>query len=175
MDDLFIEFKKHSSEDDGDGQPLKWVHIVVEYKNADDDCQYFPGGGDQGEYVLLEVGNDVIDADLADHLKDSDSYDVPEGTGVVYHEMEAFEEGALNDGEGWADDEAEEVGGGEELVCGGFECSFGVGLGVWEEGIHHHWYTQQKVAQPLLTCVMFIPLILSIFCEVEQQNSYSYD
>ena len=73
---------------------------MVEYKNADDDCQYFPGGGDQGENVLLEVGNDVIDADLADHLKDSDPYDVPEGTGVVDHEVEAFEEGAFNYREG---------------------------------------------------------------------------
>ena len=72
---------------------------MIEYKNADDDGQYLSSRGDEGEYVLFEVGNDVVDADLADHLKNSDSYYVPECIGVVCHEVEAFEERAVDDGE----------------------------------------------------------------------------
>ena len=175
MDDLFIELVEHSTKDDGDSQPLKWVHIVVEYKNADDDGQYLSSRGDEGEDVLLEIGNDVVYTDLANHLKNSDSYYVPECIGVVCHKVEAFEEGPVDYGEEWADDKGEEIGGGEELIGGRFEGSFGVCLGIWEEGIHHHWYTQEEVAQPLFACVMTVSFVFPIFCEIEEQNSYCYN
>lgn len=50
--------------------------------------------------MLLEIGNNIVDADLSNYLKNSDPNYVPECIRVICHEVEAFEEGAFDDGEG---------------------------------------------------------------------------
>jgi len=76
---------------------------VIEEEYADDNGEYFPGGRDKRKDVLLEVGNDVVYADLPNYLKHTYPYNVPEGIWVVDHEFDTVYEGTFKDREGRAD------------------------------------------------------------------------
>ena len=62
---LFSKLVEHAEEDDAYGDPLVGIDIVIEGKDADDDCEDFSGGGYQRENMLFEVGYDVVDTDLS--------------------------------------------------------------------------------------------------------------
>jgi len=55
MLELLVELIEHSDKNNNDGQPLVVVDIMFKDKNADDDSEYFAGGGDKGKNVLFKV------------------------------------------------------------------------------------------------------------------------
>ena len=65
MHKFFIELVKHSSENDGDCEPLESVYIMVEDEDTENDCENFSCCGYEREYVLFKVCHNVIDADLS--------------------------------------------------------------------------------------------------------------
>ena len=65
VEQLFSKLVEHTEEDNTYGNPLIGIDIVIEGKDADDDCEYFSGSRYERENVLFEVCYDVVDTDLS--------------------------------------------------------------------------------------------------------------
>lgn len=97
MGNLLIEFIEHSYEDDGNCKPLPVVDGVVKDEDTQDDSNHLAGSRNEREDMLLEIGHNVIDTDLADHLQKSDFNDIDEHAGIVAQEFDGGEEGLVNE------------------------------------------------------------------------------
>ena len=84
MFEFLPKLVEHAKEDDGDGDPLGVIDVVPEDEDAHDDCKYLAGSRDEREDVLLEVGYDVVDRHLSQHLQTTDLQDQPQRGRVVH-------------------------------------------------------------------------------------------
>jgi len=95
MLELLVELIEHSDKNNNDGQPLVVVDIMFKDKNADDDSEYFAGGGDKGKNVLFKVWHNVVYTDLSQDLQHSDAEDSYQSLRIIYHEGNWISEGTL--------------------------------------------------------------------------------
>jgi hypothetical protein len=94
---LFIEFIEHANENDGNRKPLPVVDGVVKDEDTQNDSNHLSGRRNEREYMLLEIGHNIINTDLTDHLKQSDFDDIDKNTGIVAQEFDRREKRLINE------------------------------------------------------------------------------
>jgi hypothetical protein len=114
--ELLIKLIEHSDENNYDSQPLVPVDVMLEDEDADDDCQYFAGGGNKGKYVLLKVRHDVVNTDLPKNLEHPDTQNSHQSLWMFYHKYYRVLKGTFTHRKDCTDYEPEKVSDSEELV-----------------------------------------------------------
>ena len=84
MFNFLVEFIKHSDEDKSNSDPLPIVNVVIINEDTKNDCQYLASGWDEREYMLLEIGDDIINTDLPDYLQYSNTHNIDQSRRIVY-------------------------------------------------------------------------------------------
>lgn len=128
---FLVELIEHPEEDNANGDPLGVVDVVPKDEDAQDHAEDLTSGRHQGKDVLLEIGNDVVDTDLSNHLQSRDSSNVDQGLRIVPNKGKGLSQGTITKGlVANTENKTVSVGTGEQMVGCRFEMGLAVGLSI---------------------------------------------